>query len=287
MKLSAAKFFTPNQWGSLEKFSKFYSGTYEFNESGKRALSGALSHYHKALILRNLALKLIPNLDNDEFELSEYGYTSEVNSKELSAVVESILLELYSSIDCCRKVITEIYSNYQGIPDSTQKFFNNVNARKIDNKFPEQLIIAVQEASWYDDFRKIRDELTHLETGICSKNKDTGKISYMHTGFTVQSNYLVIEDIFSEIDQTVTDVNKFLGRVFGYLLTQLKNEPMLQFCGIYQGRLYTRHVSPHEAIDFNSGVCNDYKWFELDENPTCIFVEECGAYKKAKDLLEK
>ncbi len=282
MKTGTAKFFAPEQWGSLEKFSKFYGGTYQFNDSGKRALSGSVSHFHKALTLRNLAVKLIPNLDMDEADLKGYGHTNAVNSSELSAVVEAIILELYSSIDCCRKVVTEIYSNYQGIPDSTRKFFNNVNSKNIDKKFPEQLINAVHEASWYDGFRKIRDELTHLETGSCSKNMDTGKIQYMHTGFNLEGRALVIEDIFLKIDQTVSEVNKFTGRVFAYLLTQLKDEPMLQFCGIFEGRLYTRYVSPHKAINFDSGICDAYKWFELDENPTCIYVEECGAYKNAK-----
>jgi hypothetical protein len=41
------------------------------------------------------------------------------NSKELSAVMEGIILELYSSIDCTRKIINEIYGKYRGIPDST------------------------------------------------------------------------------------------------------------------------------------------------------------------------
>ena len=47
--------------------------------------------------------------------------------------------------------------------------------------------------------------------------------------------------------------------------------------------MYTRYVSPHEAIDFHSGVCEAHKWFNQEKNPTCIFVNECGAYKNAID----
>lgn len=281
MKSGNVRMYAPEQWGSLEKFSKFYRHTHNFSDSGKRAVSGAINHFYKALTLKNLALKILPNLENDEAELNEHGYTNAINSKELSAVIESILLELYSSIDCTRKVITEIYSGYQGIPDSTRKYFKNVASGNIDKRFPEQLVIAVQEATWFDGFRKIRDELTHLETGTCHKDKETGKICYMHSGFSIQGKALVINDIFAKIDQTISEANQFIGRIFAYLYSQLDDKPVLQFCGIFGGRMYTRYVSPHEAVDFHSGVCDAHRWFDLEENPTCIFASECGAYKNA------
>lgn len=281
MKSATVRMYAPEQWGSLEKFNKFYSGTFELNESGKRSVSGAINHFHKAVILRDLALKLALNLDVDEAELKQHGYTSAINSKELSAVIEGVILELYSSVDCTRKVITEIYSKHQGIPDSTRKYFKSVKDGKVDKKFPEQLIIAVTEATWYDGFRKIRDELTHLDTGSCHRDKDTGKIRYMHTGFKMSGKCLIIEDMFEKIEQTFVEVNQFIGRVFAYLLTQLKDEPVLQFCGIFGGRMYTRYVSPHDAVDFHGGVCEAKKWFDLEENPTCIFANECGAYRNA------
>ena len=55
----------------------------------------------------------------------------------------------------------------------------------------------------------------------------------MHTGFTIEGRALVIDDIFEKINQTLNNVNQFIGRVFAYLLTQLKDEPVLQFCGIF------------------------------------------------------
>ncbi len=278
-------FYTPEQWGVLEKFSNFYSATHDFNDSGKRAVLGTISHFRKALTLKNLALKLVPNLENDEVELNEYGYSSAINSKELSAVIESIILELYSSLDCSITVICKIYSKYQGIPDSTRKYFKNVSSLKIDKRFPEQLIIAVQEATWYDDFRKIRDELTHLETGNCHKNDETGKIVYMHPGLKRKGVSLIINDIFAEIDQMIAGINQFLGRVFAYLYSQLDDKPILQTCGIFNGRAYARYVSPHESMDFHSGICDARRWFDLEENPTCIFASECGAYKNANNVV--
>lgn len=280
MKLGSVRMYAPEQWGSLQKFNKFYSGTYNLNESGKRSVSGAINHFHKALVLKGLALKLIPNLEADEDELNQHGHTHAINAQELSSVVEGVILELYSSVDCTRKVIREIYKKkYDGIPDSTRKYFKNVREDSVDKQFPEELRIAVNEATWYEGFRRIRDELTHLNTGYCSKDRDTGNIRYMHTGFIINGSCLIIDDIFQKLEQTIVEVNQFIGRVFAYLLTQLKDERMSQICCISNNRVYTRSVSPSEAVDFNGGVCESKLWFDLEENPTCIFADNCGAYK--------
>lgn len=282
MEARGVKLFVPELWGSLQKFSHFYSGTYQFKKSVQRSISGAINHFNKGLILKNLALQLIPTLEIDETELKQNGYTSARNSHQISAVIESSILELYSSLDCTRKVITEIYSKYQGIPNSTRKYFANIKNKKVDDNFPQELVIAVTEAIWYDQFLSIRDELTHLDVGTCFKNRDTQKINYMHSGVIKNENFLIIDDIFQYIEQLIHNVNQFTGRTFSYLLTQLKDEPILQFCGVFNGRMYTRYVSPNEAIDFNSGICSSKEWFDLEENPTCIFAHECGAYRNIK-----
>lgn len=287
MILGIVRMYAPERWGTLEKFSNFYSGTYSFSESGKRSVSGAINHFHKALLLRDLALKLIPNLEIDEAELKQHGFTHAINSGELSAIVEGVITEIYSSLDCTRKVITEIYSSYRGIPDSTRKFFERLKncKNKIDERFPEQLILAVNDAGWYEELRRIRDELTHLDTGSCHKDKETGKVWYMHTGIKINGKSLIFDDIMQKLAQIISDVNQFTGRVFAFLLTQLKDERILQHCGIFNGRIYTRYVSPSESIDFHSGICDAKRWFELEENPTCIYAHECGAYKNANNSV--
>ena len=281
MKAGTVRMYAPEQWGTLEKFNKFYNSTHSLSDTGKRSVSGAINHFHKAITLRDLAIKLIPNLEEDEKELNENGYSRAINSKEISAVIEGVILELYSSVDCTRKVITEIYSNYQGIPDSTRKYFQNIMKGKIDPKFPEQLVIAVTEATWYSGFRMIRDELTHHDTGSCHKDRETGKVGYMHTGIKIKDKPLIIDDIFQKLEQTFSEVNQFVGRVFAYLYSELNDTPVTQMCGIFDGRAYTRLVSPSQAVDFHGGICESHKWFDLEENPTCIFASECGAYKNA------
>lgn len=49
-------------------------------------------------------------------------------------------------------------------------------------------------------------------------------------------------------------------------------------CGMVEGRLLHRYVDPSKPLDFNSGRCGSWIWFELPENPTCPFKEFCGAY---------
>jgi hypothetical protein len=276
--------YAPEYWGSLEKFSRFYSGTYSFSPLGQRSVSGAINHFRKGLTLRDLAIKLIPNLEIDESELKQHGFTHAINSRELSAVVEGVIMEIYSSLDCTRKIITEIYSKYRGVPaNSTRKFFAKIknDKDKVDERFPQQLIFAVDEAVWYEELRRIRDELTHLDTGSCHKDKETGKVMYMHTGLGFDEKSLIIDDIMQKMEQIIDDVNQFTGRVFAYLLTQLKDEPMIQVCGFFNARVYTRYVSPSEAVDFHGGVCDAKRWFELEENPTCVYANECGAYKNS------
>lgn len=274
--------FAPDRWGELERFAQFYSGTFQFKPTTQKALSGAINHFRKAVTFKNLAVKLVPNLELDEKELEARGYSPALNSKELSAVIEGIILELYSSIDCTRKIIKEIYGKYRGIPDSTRKLFQNAFEDKIDERVPEFLRKTIKEADWYPAFRKIRDELTHSDIGSCHRDSKTGKIFYMHSGFQIESRALVVEDIFGKIDEDFSNVNSFLGKVYAHLNSSLSDKEVWQMCGIFGGRIYTRFVVPSKAIDFNSGRCDAYQWFEKNDNPICPFVDKCGAYKNRK-----
>jgi hypothetical protein len=184
--------FAPEQWGEIEKFNNFYGNTHQFDTHTRKAVAGALNHFKKAIILRNLANKIRPNLEIDQAELKENGFTPARNSFELSAVVETVFLELYSSIDCSRKVIGTIYKNCSGVPNSTRKMFANAVAGKIDPRVPEPIRTALQNAQWYPELRKIRDELTHSNTGSCHLKKETNTVFYMHSGLGEPTKSLII-----------------------------------------------------------------------------------------------
>jgi hypothetical protein len=258
----------------------------DFKRTEHIAVSGVINHLRKAIVLRGLAVRLRPNLELDVKQLEEKGYSPALNASEFSAVVEGVFTEMYSAIDCTRKVVVATHRNVRGMPtNSTRKLFRAIqNNNELDGVLHATLIDAFKKATWYEDFRKVRDELTHGDVGTCHLDKVTAKVSYMHRGLGNQTQALVIDDVFERLESNLNDVNLFLGRVFQYLNTRLSAEPVFQMCGIFSGRVYTREVNPSEPIDFNSGICTSYHWFELEGNPDCPFSSTCGAYKRAKEM---
>ncbi|VVE50027.1 hypothetical protein [Pandoraea cepalis] len=92
--------FAPEYWGEVGKFKQFYATTHNFSSATKKAVSGIGGHFDKAIKLHTLAQKLVPSMGIDKSELKEKGYTSATNSQEVSAVIEEVFTELYSTIDC-------------------------------------------------------------------------------------------------------------------------------------------------------------------------------------------
>ena len=113
--------FTPDRWGTLERFQHFYAATYTFDTDTQKALPGAANHLNKALILLQIARQHAAKLPEDRAQLREHGCTSAQRGRELSALIESVLLDLYSSVDCTRKVVTFLYQK----PFSTHEFYKN------------------------------------------------------------------------------------------------------------------------------------------------------------------
>lgn len=164
--------------------------------------------------------------------------------------------------------------------DSTRRLF--ARFENIQGTFPDRLKDILRAVAWYEELRFIRDELTHRATGACHLNHESGKVQYIHTGIKKKDGVLVIEGIFVWFEQMMNEVNSFLGSVFFVLNGLLKNTPIMQPCGMVQGRMLMRYVNPAERLTFDSGECFSYKWFELPENPTCPFKDNCGAYQRKR-----
>lgn len=277
--LPTVRVFAPEQWGEVDRFANFYSGTYRFSDREKRAVSGVLNHFQKAITLQTLAVKLKPGLDIDKKQLDESGYTPALNSHELSAVIEASILELYSSLDCTVKVLRAVYgSGSRSFPESTRRLFQNIE--KVAGSFPDELKEAFRKADWYDGLLYLRDELTHLATGSCNLDHKTGVVQYMHLGMKLRGGVYVIEDVFAWLAEIINKLNGFLGIVFRVLNATLKSTLVQQVCGFVEGRILMRYLDPTEQLTFDSGRCFAYQWFEKLENPTCPFVEHCGAYQR-------
>ncbi|MCM2564394.1 hypothetical protein [Janthinobacterium kumbetense] len=176
------KMFSPEQWGQVDRFKQFYEGTFSFPSHIKKAVSGVGGHFEKAGILIELANDLAPSLEIDINELRQNGVTRAANSRQISAVVESVFTELYSSIDCMRTIISHMYKSTRGMPDSTRKLFQRIHAGGLGGDFPWELKVAFRNANWYEELRIIRDELTHFSLGSCQFDSATKKISYYHFG---------------------------------------------------------------------------------------------------------
>jgi hypothetical protein len=275
--------FSPRNWGSLQRFEHFYPTTYSFDRNTQYAIKGAANHFYKALHLFNLAKEFSPRLNEDNAELEKNGYTDSVRSNELSALVEAIILEFYSSIDCTRHIVTTIYKNHRGVKQSTRKFFQAAFKGTVAETVPLDIREAFKTAGWYPGLRRIRDSLTHSDIGSCRLDKTTQSVSYMHAGLGDNKRAFVIKDIFEYMDTLNAQINQFTGKVFNCLNGTLLDKELLQMCGIFNGFAYSRFVKPSDAVDFNSGRCNP--WFDSSSIACCPFADKCTAYKNKRDRV--
>jgi hypothetical protein len=261
----------------VERFSRFCSTTYTFKKHQQRALAGVEEHFVKSLQLRSLAEKLRSNLEIDQAQLNQQGFTAAKNGAELASVIEATILELYSSIDCTAKVLRAIYGpTTQGFKDSTRSLFQA--PYKLSGSFPESMKGLIAAADWYLRLRYLRDELTHGATGLVHLNDETGLVAYNHFGLKEGKKPLIINDIFGWLQTTTEQVNGFLGTVFHQLNATLADKPTVQICGIVKSRVLYRYLSPVGDLTFHSGACGAWIWFDRPENPSCPFKDQCGAY---------
>jgi len=274
----ALRLFAPELWGEVDRFRHFYATTYLFVDRDARAVQGVGAHFEKSYRLIRLAERLHPNLQLDEVHLNERGFTSAENAAELATIIEAAILELYATIDCTAKVLRAIYgAGTRGWKESTRSMFQNVD--KLTGSFPGPLKPIISGASWYYELLHLRDELTHLATGWVRGGSPNEPVAYSHRGLKAGGLPLEIEDIFGWLTAMFGAVNAFLGNIFHFLNTTLKYTPVMEPCGMVEGRMLMRQLWPVNPIDFNSGACISWVWFELPDNPTCPFKDQCGAYR--------
>ncbi|WKL53343.1 hypothetical protein Q1W70_01770 [Pseudomonas kielensis] len=278
--------FAPEQWGEIDFFKIFHKGTHNLKRDAQKALGGASSHFSKAEILYGLAMKLLPNLQIDEQELNEKGHTAARNGAEFTAVVEEVFTELYSSVECARKVITDIYRGVPKLPtDSTRKFFERFKNGEVGASFPSELRMLIESCDWYEELRIIRDELTHADIGHCSLERGTEFVTYMHTGVRANGSALIVNNVMGRIDELAAEINSFLGGVFNFLNGQLQPTEVDHLCGFFFGRAYLRKLPLQRPLDFHSGRCVSLQWFEEAEGFRCPMADNCGAYYTARESI--
>lgn len=275
----AVRMFAPERWGQVDRFRTLWPTTYQFRGREKRVLAGVENHFHKALTLLNMAEGLLPSLEIDEAELEKNGFTRARNARNLAAVLEGVITELYSVVDCTAKVLHIIYGpTSTRFRDSTRRLFAETDA--ISGSFPERLKGLIRTADWYDDLRQIRDELTHRDAGSCSKDRETGQVRYFHSSLWEGERLKPIDDIVGWVKKNLDAVNAFIGTVFHELNNTIVTGTVTQMCGMVQGRMLMRLLDASQPIDFNNGTCLSAHWFTKPGNPRCPFAEDCGAFQR-------
>jgi hypothetical protein len=236
----------------------------------------------KAKQLLDLAMRVIPEVEAEHEQGQHQGTTATVKSGEFAALVECVVSEIYSAVDCVRKVIAAIYGKYPGVTsDSTRKLFGNARDGKVDARVPSSIRSSLAEATWYDSLRRLRDGIAHGETGSCHFDRKTRVIDYFHVGLGDQSRALVIPNVVAVLLEYIASVKAFITSVFAELNRTLKNDRTMQLCGIFRGLVYSRQVAVGEATDFAGGVCSSYEWFEKEESKLCPLRLKCHAYARA------
>ena len=266
--------------GEVDQFINFYPTTHNFNRRTTSCVNGIASHFRKAHVLVALAKRIRPGLVQDNKQVESEGFSPATNGRELTPVIETILFELYASIDCTATLLSALYGKLPGIPSkSTSRLFTNAVAGKFDPRFPKSLLDAlVQAAPWVAALGNFRDTVSHTDTGFCHLDSQTGAVVYMNPAMGTPDRAHVVKDIFAEIERYVSLVNNMHGVVFRYLNTQLEDVESPLLCGLYLGRAYTRLARRSEATSFNAGRCQAHIWFEKEEHRRCPLAEECGAY---------
>lgn len=282
-KAANVRLFAPESWGMVARYSKFYEATHQLSSEARKALRGISGHFDKAVIFRSLASDLRAGVALDVEHLHTHGYTELEHSRKLAAVIESEIQELYSAVDCTRQVVHCLFSKTcRGFPESTRRTFQAIRDGKLTGLAPE-LERTFANAHWYWQLLHMRDALTHSDTGMC-RTLDGTTISYSHPGLTQHGQPLEIPDIFQRLESLANSVNQFIGEVFYYLYGQLKQEPVMQICGIFEGRFYFRQVAPLPDLSFHSGVCGTRHYEASAGGRRCPLAEQCGAFTRAAAL---
>ena len=215
-------------------------------------------------------------------ELERDGYTPASHSREFAALIETLFLELYSSLDGVRRVIYSVFRRVQGVQNkSTETLFQRAHNKSYGVGFPEEICALLDSAyiTWFPRLRKIRTEITHGDIGSCHLNTKTNLVQYMHARLRNADGPLIMEDVIGEVNEFYRNVSSLVNELFSFFYAQLEPVDVKVVCGFFKGRVYERVVTLGEDLSFNSGKCFSRSWFERGENPLCPLKDSCGAYK--------
>jgi hypothetical protein len=93
-------------------------------------------------------------------------------------------------------------------------------------------------------------------------------------------NVFHITDIVSVVRNFDSQVRVLLEEIAKFYLTQLLPIPRMYPCGLYRGLMYIRVIEPSPNLNFNSGHCGSWDWFEQSPEKICPLATRCEAYTR-------
>lgn len=246
------------------------------------ALDICLNRLHKYDAFSRIADRIRRELPKDREELDRLGASRNLNSGEFGAVVEAMLGELYGTCDGVREFLSAIFPKVQGIPKKkNETVFRRAYEGSYGPEFPEavRVVLAEAYASWFPSLRDLRTQIAHKEGGFFHLDPVTDKVIYWH-GPAVGDKRLIIDDVIQMVTKYEGEVRATLDSIAEHFLKQLLPKPRMYPCGTYLARIYLRMVAPAPDLNFHSGQCASWDWFEKDREFFCPLATQCGAYQR-------
>ncbi|GEM_PF-1371812 len=203
-------------------------------------------------------------------ELHKKGYTKGEQSYILLYKYMNYINTVYSIMENLAYFVRKIYIKHNlpyGFRKQKQRLIDN---RDIDNEYSNIL----DELSWYDKIKNIRDEYVHFLAGFVSSDSEN-KITYFNIPSGKRKSTpttIEIEDLIKEVKDIEKWLNDFLDKFGKHFINKLdKNKRVAKVCGILKsGHLGVMLISYNDVVNNRPGICQTFK---LD----CPDAETCEA----------
>jgi hypothetical protein len=292
-KLPTVFMYMPEQWDYVDRFAKWHGPPFPANPMLSNGLQAISGHRNKLETVARRATQLFPELIEERSQFDKQGYSNMAKAHEFTALLETLVCELYACLDGLCSTIYVIYERIQGVQrKSTERLFKCAAEGKYGNGFPPEICTLLKLAykDWFLNLRRVRTELTHGRVGTCSVKKD-GKISYMHVGLGTGTRAFIIDDIIEWINTYIEHVDSLLNAICKFWLDQLEPREVMEMCGIHRGRFMGRAIIVTEPVTQDSGLCIFRHMYEEEPELACPLRFTCVAYErvgnKSREICER
>jgi len=203
-------------------------------------------------------------------ELHKKGYTKGVQSYIMLYKYMNYINTVYSLMENLSFFVRMIHIKQNlphGFGDQKIRLLKN---RQIDNEYSNML----DDTSWYDETRGIRDEYVHFLTGFITSD-DEGKIEYFNLPKGKRKSApktIEIKDLINNVSELDSNLNEFLDKFGKHFINNLdKNKKVANVCGLLKsGRLGAKLISYNDIVNHRPGTCQTF-------NMDCPVAETCEA----------